>query len=251
MKRRLTGLLAVAFWLAVWQIASVTIGQEILMVSPVSTFQTLLRLMGTAAFYQSVGNTFGRIALGFFLALTAGVALGTLAYFFRSARILLSPPLTAVKATPIASFVILALVWISSRNLSVFIAFLMALPLIYESQLSGLDGADGKLLEMAEVFRLPAGRRARAIYAPAAAPYLLAACRSAMGICWKAGVAAEVIGQPAFSIGDALYRAKLFLATDELFAWTAAVVILSLAFEKIAVRSIGALERRLTGGSTR
>ena len=91
--------------------------------------------------------------------------------------------------------------------------------------------------------------RARAIYAPAAAPYLLAACRSAMGICWKAGVAAEVIAQPANSIGDALYRAKLFLATDELFAWTVAVVLLSLAFEKLAVRSIGALEKRLTGAA--
>ncbi len=247
MKGRLTGLLSAAFWLAVWQIASAAIGQEILLVSPVSTFQTLFRLMGTAAFYQSVGNTFGRIALGFFLALGAGVVLGTLAHFIRGARLLLSPPLTAVKATPIASFVILALVWISAKNLSVFIAFLMALPLIYESQLAGLDGADGKLLEMAEVFGIPPICRARAIYAPAAAPYLLSALRSAMGICWKAGVAAEVIGQPASSIGDALYRAKLFLATDELFAWTAAVVILSLAFEKIAVRSIGALEKRLTG----
>ena len=123
----------------------------------------------------------------------------------------------------------------------------MALPLIYESALAGLDGADGKLLEMADVFDVPAGRRARAIYAPAAAPYLLSACRSAMGICWKAGVAAEVIGQPANSIGDALYRAKLFLATDELFAWTAAVVALSILFEKLAVKSIGAAEKRLTG----
>lgn len=219
------------------------------MVSPVSTFATLVRLMGTAGFYQSVGNTFGRITLGFLLALFAGTALGILSYFFRSARALLSPPMSAVKATPIASFVILALIWISARDLSVFIAFLMALPLIYESALSGLDSADPKLLEMADVFGFTAGRRARAIYAPATAPYLLSACRSAMGICWKAGVAAEVIGQPAKSIGDALYRAKLFLATDELFAWTAAVVLLSLLFEKLAVRLIGALEKRLTGAA--
>ncbi len=219
------------------------------MVSPVSTFVTLVRLMGTADFYQSVGNTFGRIALGFLMALFVGAALGVVSRFFRGARALLAPPMAAVKATPIASFVILMLIWVSARDLSVFISFLMALPLIYESTLSGLDGADVKLLEMADVFDLGAGRRARAIYAPAALPYLLAACRSAMGICWKAGVAAEVIGQPAKSIGDALYRAKLFLATDELFAWTAAVVLLSLAFEKLAVKLIGALEKRLTGAA--
>jgi NitT/TauT family transport system permease protein len=249
MKRWLAGLLTAAFWLGAWQLLSVSIGQEILMVSPVSTFLTLARLMGTAEFYLSVGNTFGRIGLGFLIALVLGAALGVLSRFVKGARALLAPPMAAVKATPIASFVILMLIWVSARDLSVFISFLMALPLIYESTLSGLTGADKKLLEMADVFGLGAGRRARAIYAPAALPYLLAACRSAMGICWKAGVAAEVIGQPAKSIGDALYRAKLFLATDELFAWTTAVVLLSLAFEKLAVKLIGALEKRLTGAA--
>lgn len=249
MRRRLTGLAVAAFWLAAWQFLSMVVGQEILMVSPVSTFLTLLRLMGTPGFYLSVGNTFGRIVLGFLLALVLGAALGVLSHFSKGARLLLSPPMAAVKATPIASFVILALVWISSKNLSVFISFLMALPLVYESVLSGLHSADPKLLEMADVFGVPGGRRARAIYAPAAAPYLLSAMRSAMGICWKAGVAAEVIAQPTSSIGDALYRAKLFLATDELFAWTVAVVVLSLALEKLAVKSIDALKRRLTGAA--
>ncbi len=249
MKRRLTGLMVAAFWLAVWQLLSAAIGQEILMVSPVSTFFTLIRLMGTPGFYLSLGNTFGRILAGFLLAVILGAGLGALSHFSRGFRALLTPPVAAIKATPIASFVILALIWISAKNLSVFISFLMAMPLVYESVLAGLDGADPKLLEMAEVFGIPGERRVRAIYAPAAAPYLLSACRSAMGICWKAGVAAEVIGQPANSIGDALYRAKLFLATDELFAWTVAVVLLSLALEKAAVRSIGALEWRLTGAA--
>jgi len=249
MKRRLTGLAVAAFWLAAWQLLSMAVGQEILMVSPVSTLLTLLKLMGTGGFYLSVGNTFGRILLGFLLALGLGVALGVLSHFSKGVRALLAPPMTAVKATPIASFVILTLVWISSANLAVFISFLMALPLVYESVLAGLGSADPKLLEMADVFNVPGGRRARSIYAPAAAPYLLSAMRSAMGICWKSGVAAEVIAQPAFSIGDALYRAKLFLATDELFAWTVAVVVLSLALEKLAVRFIDALKRRLTGAA--
>lgn len=249
MKRRLTGLLVAVFWLAAWQLLSMAVGQEILMVSPVSTFLTLLRLMESPGFYLSVGNTFGRILAGFLLALALGAVLGVLSYFSRGARALLSPPMAAVKSTPMASFVILALVWISSKNLSVFISFLMALPLVYESMIAGLQSADPKLLEMAEVFSIPFGRRARAIYAPAAAPYLLSASRSAMGICWKSGVAAEVIAQPASSIGDALYRAKLFLATDELFAWTVAVVLLSLALEKLAVKSIDWLKARLTGAA--
>lgn len=246
-RKALSTLLAAAIWLAVWQIASMAVKQEILLVSPVSAFQKLIELMGTGAFYRSVFNSFGRIALGFLLALVLGVALAALAKAVDFVRTLLSPLMTAIKATPVASFVILALVWISSRRLSIFTSLLIALPVVYVNVLAGLDGADPKLLEMAAVFRVGLARRVRAIYVPAAFRYLLAACRMALGMCWKAGVAAEVIGQPQNSVGDALYRAKLFLATDELFAWTLAIILISVVFEKLAIAGIGRIERLAEG----
>ena len=67
-------------------------------------------------------------------------------------------------------------------------------------------------------------------------------------LCAKAGVAAEVIGLPNGSIGDALYRAKITLSTGELFAWTFVIILLSAAFEKLFLRALDAVSRALIGG---
>ena len=233
--------LAIGFWLLVWHIGAKMLGQEILLVSPARAFSTLFSLMGTGDFYESVLFSLSRILLGFALALVAGVVLGAAAKFSSFIRALAQPLMQAAKATPVASFIILALIWIKSANLSVFTSFLMGLPVFYTNILRGLDNADVRLLEMAQVFGIPMPSRLRAIYAPAAYPFLLSAISSSFGMCWKAGVAAEVIGIPEGSIGEALYRAKIFLDTPDLFAWTIAVMLLSVALEKL----IFALIRRL------
>ena len=208
------------------------VNQEILLVSPVSACATLIRLMGEGPFYQAVFGSFGRILAGFALSTVLGVLLAALSYAFSPVRVLLRPLLSTIKATPVASITILALIWIRSKDLSVFISFLMVLPIAYENVLRGLDSADGKLLEMARVFRIPFAGRVRAIYAPAAFPMLLTAVRLSLGMCWKAGIAAEVIAQPRNSIGSALQQAKLFFATPEMFAWTLAIILLSVAAGK-------------------
>ena len=146
---------------------------------------------------------------------------------------LLAPVMQLVKATPVASFIILALVWVSGSSLSVLISFLMVLPVLYSAVRTGIGSADRQLLEMAQVFRLPLGRRLRAVWLPAVLPAFRQGCSVAPGICWKSGVAAEVIGLPDGSIGDALYRAKITLSTGELFAWTFVIILLSAVFEKL------------------
>jgi len=239
--------LAVVFWLGVWQIASMIIGQEILLVSPVRAAKTLIDLMGTGAFWQSVFSSFGRILLGFALAATLGAVLAALAGLSRAVRVLLEPLMHTVKATPVASFVILALIFIRSTNLSVFISFLMVLPIMYTNVLAGIDAADRELLEMARVFRIGPLRTARSVYLSAIYPHFLSACTLALGMCWKAGVAAEVIGFPRHSIGGALYLAKLNFDTPDIFAWTLAVILLSVGFERLILALTRLLGRALGG----
>lgn len=238
---------AVLFWLLVWQLGSMAVQQEILLVSPVSACRTLLRLMGEPSFYRAVAGSFGRILLGFVLSTALALMLAVLAKGSGLVRALVSPMMTAVKATPVASFVILALLWVSSKNLSVFTSFLMVLPIIYANALKGLDAVDKKLMEMARVFRLSRSARVRAIYIPAVFPYFLTAVQVSLGMCWKAGIAAEVIAQPKHSIGSALQQAKLFFETPELFAWTLAIILLSVLLERGVIRGIQALNRRMEG----
>ena len=241
-------MMAVGFWLAVWQAAAMAIGQEVFLVSPVQALRCLLRLLPQADFWHRVGFSAGRILLGFGLGVVCSAALAVAAEICPAAEVLIARVLQLVKATPVASFIILALVWVRGSSLSVLISFLMVLPVLYGAVRTGIRAADPQLLEMAKVFRLPLGRRLRAVWLPAVLPAFRQGCSVALGICWKSGVAAEVIGLPNGSIGDALYRAKITLSTGELFAWTFVIILLSAAFEKLFLRALDAVSRALIGG---
>ena len=220
--------MAVFFWITIWQFASMYLGQEILLASPVSVVRKLFELSFTGNFWQSVGFSFVRIVTGFLLAMFLAVW----AYWSKTVEILIAPVIAVVKSTPVASFIILCLIWIPSRNLSVFISFLMVLPVIYTNILEGIRQTDSKILEMAKVFQVNPGRKIRYIYVSQVLPYFLSACRLSLGMCWKAGVAAEVIGVPSGSIGEKLYNAKIYLNTPDLFAWTIVIIVISFVFEK-------------------
>ena len=235
---------AAAFWLAVWQCAAMAVGQEVFLVSPVQAVRTLLQLLPQAEFWQRVGFSSGRILLGFGLGVVVSVFLAAAAQAWHAAEVLLAPVLQLVKATPVASFIILALVWVRGASLSVLISFLMVL---YGAVRTGIQSADPQLLEMTKVFRLPLGRRLRAVWLPAVLPAFRQGCSVALGICWKSGVAAEVIGLPNGSIGDALYRAKITLSTGELFAWTFVIILLSAGFEKLFLLLLDCVTRAVTG----
>lgn len=226
---------SVLVWLLVWQLASMRLDSDILLVSPVRVVCRLGFLMGTTSFWKTIVFTLSRIAAGFFAAAAAGCALAAAASYFRKMQELLAPVMLVVKSVPVASFVILALIWFSSGNLSVLISFLMVLPVIYTNVLGGIGGVNRELLEMAQVFRIPRMRVVRYIYLPQIMPFFYSACRVSLGLCWKAGVAAEVIGIPRGSVGECLQQAKVYLDTPDLFAWTLVIVALSLAFEQLVL----------------
>jgi NitT/TauT family transport system permease protein len=148
-----------------------------------------------------------------------------------------------IKAMPVASFIILALLWINSSNLSVLISFLMVIPIIYSNVKLGLKSADEKLLQMAKVYQISRRKKIIAIYIPAVTPYFIAAVSVGLGFCWKAGIAAEVIGNPVGSIGNRLYEAKLYLMTEELFAWTTVIIIISILFENVVMSLLRRLQQ--------
>ena len=119
---------------------------------------------------------------------------------------------------------------------------LMVLPVVYTPTLAGIRETDARLLEMAAVFRVPPAKRVRYLYVPAALPYFRSACTVGLGLCWKSGVAAEVIGITSGSIGEALYNAKILFSTAELLAWTVVIVLLSLAFERLFLWGLARVE---------
>ena len=238
-------LLAAAFWLIVWQVAAAVVGQRLLLASPVETLLRLIQLIQTAAFWQSILFSMGHILLGFALAVALSVAAAGLSARFQPVRTLLAPPLAVIRSVPVASFVIVALIWIPSRRLSVLISFLIALPVLYESVLAAIERTDPQLIEMANVFRMSPGNRLLHLYLPTVLPHFRASAITAMGLAWKSGVAAEVIGIPGGSIGEKLYKAKVYLATPDLFAWTLTIVLLSLLCTRALCLVLDLFLRRL------
>lgn len=233
--------LIICLWLAFWQILSLLVHNSIMLVGPFEALRALWALLPSVDFWRSVFSSFGRISTGFLLAFGAGVLLGSLAYMLPLLEEILEPFMLFLKAVPVASFVILALIWAGSRNLSVVISFLVVLPVLYVNTIAGLKSTDQKLLEMAEVFRMPLWRKIRFIYLPALVPHLVSGCRIALGMSWKSGAAAEVIGLPEHSIGEHLYMAKIYLETADLFAWTLVIILVSALFERIVLFLISRL----------
>lgn len=226
--------------LAIWQIGALLLDRSIILVTPAAVLQRLLTLLPEPDFIGAVGFSFFRIAGGYFLALLAGSVLAVAAGHSHGLEMILWPYIQAIKSVPVASFIILCLIWLSSDSLSVFIAFLMVLPIVYTNMLQGIKSTDAKLLEMAAVFGMGWLRKLKYIHLPHLKPYLLSACSVSIGLSWKAGIAAEVIGIPDGSIGEKLYEAKVYLSTADLFAWTAVIVFVSVLFEKMFLQALKA-----------
>ena len=206
-------LLALTFW----EIAALLIHQRILLVTPVAVARRLCTIWQVEGFARAIWFSFYHIAGGFLLGLILGCLLAYLAAKHPVVETLLWPWMATIKSVPVASFVVICLIWLSARNLSVFISFLIVIPIIYQNVLEGLRAENREMQEVATVFQLPTG------------------------MAWKAGIAAEIIGVPNGSIGKMLYTAKIYLDTDDLLAWTVIIVVISVVAEKVFLAGLSRL----------
>ena len=225
--------LVAAFWIGVWYFISLYVNREILVPSPQKTIETFISLFATEKFRTSLVKSLVRILVGFLLALVFGCVGAVLSYRFKFFEELFAPLLNLVRAVPVASFIILALVWIKTETLPIFISFFMVLPIIWDNMLHGMRGVDAAALEAASVDGAGKWRQIFFIVIPNLAPVFLSSAVTGLGFAWKSGIAAEVICRPPESLGNMLASAKNYLESAEVFAITATVIVLSLIFETL------------------
>ena len=227
-----------AFYTALWALAAHWVDSPLLLPTPLAVLRRLGALLPSSGFWLTLGATLLRTLLAYLLGIAFAVLLAALCCRFRAAELLVSPLLSAVRATPVTSFIVLALVWLSSARMPVLTGFLMTLPVVYSALTQAVRAIDARLLEMARLYRFGRAGTLRHVLLPAVLPAFVESCMAAIGLCWKAVVAAEVIGVPRRAVGSRLYEAKIYLETDSLLAWTLMLVLLSVLLE--------ALLRRLT-----
>ena len=222
-------------WLLIWQLLVLLVGNNILLVGPGETFLAAVSNMQELVFWKTILFSILRIFSGFLLGLAFGVLLAALSARFPLIEEIFQPVVTLIKAVPVASFVVLFLIRWHAERLSTAISFMVVFPNLYANTLEGIRSVDKKLLEMARVFHMPFKNRVFYLYRPACKPFLDSALKISIGMSWKSGVAAEVIGMPDYSIGEALYMAKIYLETADVLAWTAVTILLSAICEKIII----------------
>lgn len=240
--KKIARIIVAIFWIVIWEIASLLIGKEVYLPSPLNTIKALLTLSITSKFWYSIAMTFIRVVLGFVISCIAGIILGIICGLNRFLYELLNPLVIAIKSTPVMSIIIIALIWFQSGRVPIFVCFLMCFPIIWTNAVEGIRQVSKDLLQMAKVYRINRSLIIRRIYIPSIRPYLIAGVTTALGLGWKVTVAAEVLSNPKFSIGGNLYGAKVYLESSQLFAWTSVVIILSFAFEYLFKYIIGRIE---------
>ena len=237
-----TALIALIY-LAVWEAASLLVGKELLLPSPLSTLSRLGALLLQGTSWLFAGLTLLRIMSGYVLGVLAGVLLAVLTARSRFAEALLAPLRAIIKASPVTSFILLALLWLSSDMVPLFISFLMVVPMVWSATAEAILQTDVRLIEMGRLYGLTSWQIVKKIYFPSVLPALLAACTTSLGFAWKSGVAAEIIALPRQSIGYMLYQSKLRIETVDLFAWTLMIVGLSMLLEWLLVNSMRRIRR--------
>ena len=229
----------VLFWLLVWELANALIPGNIIIVSPRVTFARLLQLAVTVEFWFTIGTSLERIMNGFITALAVGVLLALISARFKLFYQLILPAINIINATPIASFVVIAIMAVGVANLSHFVVFLTVLPIIFLNTYKGIVSTDPLLLEMASVFNVPLWKKIVYIYFKTTAPYIVVAAQVGIGFAWKSGISAELIGVVGGTIGFSLHSARTFLLTADIFAWTITIILLSYLMEKIFLLIFG------------
>jgi len=230
--KKINKLFVIIFWLLVWEVAAAVINQPLYLPSAFLTFKTLLDLIIHHLFWQSVLATFTRVIIGLFISFFIGIILAIISSRSDFIALLFSPFLSTMKAIPTMSIIIIALVWLSTDIVPIFVCFVLCFPIVYTNTLNGIIHIDKGLIELCDIYKISHKKRLFELIIPSVKPYILSAIMMCIGLSWKSIIAAEVLSAPTLSMGYKLYTTKMYLDIPELFAWTVAVVSFSIIIEK-------------------
>lgn len=250
-RQQAAGITGVMLLLLIWAAAAALVRQEVLIPGPMRVLQELFALAADPQTPALVAGSILRWLQGFGIALFIGILTGSLGYRYAWFADAIRPLIITMRAIPVIAIILIALVWLPLSHVGILVGIMVAYPLIYQGVLDGLRTVDFHLIEMGRVFRVPIWKAIKLIYLPGSLPVVLTVLISAVGMSWKAVIAAEVLSQPARAIGTALQTAKLYIDTPRVFAWTIiAVLFAALADGMLMLTDRWLYMRRSGNGAT-
>ena len=236
----LRGIAVLAVCLAVWDILAYAVSNSYFLPGVKETFTALFALAKDADFYLKILVSLGRVALGLIAGIAVGTLLGTVSYLIPNSHAFISPIISVMKATPIATIILILWFTFTDTSLAVFVAFLMVTPVIWQNVYDGYRAIPKDLREVCDAYEVPFTKRLRVLVIPSVASYLIPATITSIGLAWKAEIAAEIMTYS--NIGRSIQDFKtLSYDTASVFAWAVVIIAMSMLLEwaaKLLLRRI-------------
>ncbi|HEY1326284.1 MAG TPA: ABC transporter permease [Casimicrobiaceae bacterium] len=209
--------LALAVVVALWQAASMAIGNATLLPSPARVSRAWLDLLH-GDLRQDVLASLLHLGIGYALGAGTGFVLAVVSARFAAVESIVDPlvellrPISAIAWIPIA-----ILMFGVSARVPVFLIFYASLFPIFVNTVAGVKQVDVQMVRAARSLGASSRMIVTHVVIPSALPYVLAGARLSLGVAWMAMVAAELTGSDA-GLGWRLFWYQEFFAMDKVMA---------------------------------
>ena len=241
-------LIAVAIVVGIWQFL-VWYGwkDDYIFPPPSEVFRTLIDLMGTARFWDSVSTTIQRAALGYLSALVIGSLIGIAVSRVRTLRLGVGSLITGLQTMPsIAWFPFAIIVFGVNERAIFFVVVLGAAPSIANGIISGIDHVPPTFVRLGKVMGANSFSLYRYIVLPAALPSYVAGLSQGWAFAWRSLMAGELLVFVANggAIGQNLQAARELIKMDEVMAWMIVILMIGMIADTIFTSMSRTLRRR-------
>jgi ABC-type nitrate/sulfonate/bicarbonate transport system permease component len=200
-------------FLAVWTVASLALGNAILLPNPTAVVLGFFTLIADGTLVSDVGASLKRVLGGFAIASVIAVPLALLMAFSRPIGLLVNPVVMFLRPIPPIAWIPIAILWFGIGDPpSYFITAVAAFFPIFINSYAGGHAVQPEHLHAAR--SLGAGPRAlfTRIYLPSAMPMIATGLRIGLGQSWMAVVTAELIAAHS-GLGYMIQANRLALET--------------------------------------
>jgi NitT/TauT family transport system permease protein len=227
----------VAMLVGIWWLVSLPMPHFVLPGPPL-VFESLRDISASGDLWRNLAITLGRVSAGFVLATLVGLPLGILLGANKRLGQFFEPIIPVMNTVSSAIWAIFAIIWFGVSNATtIFVVFMTAMPLIITNVWQGTRTVNAEFIELAHTLRMPQRKVMTKVYLPTILPHFFSGARLAFGFGWRVSLVAETLGSSS-GVGYRLRQAADLIQTDQVFAWTIALVVMMAALEMGVLRPL-------------
>lgn len=228
-------LISLGAMLALW-IAAAAFSDPATLPGPGRVAEVMVREAADGELFHHILVTLRRVLLAFVIAMAIGVAIGVFMGLNRRADRFLDLWLVFFLNLPALVTIILAYVWLGLTEVAAVLAVAVnKIPNVAVTLREGARSLDGRLDEMARVYRLSWRSRLANVIMPQLAPYLAASARSGIALIWKIVLVVELLGR-ADGVGFKLHLHFQLFEIDAILAYALGFIAVMQLIEWFAIR---------------